>query len=143
MVLIIAVSIVYLYQKKARYDLKKHTFEQILATLENREGLSKVLVKSQGLEFDSNKLSDEEEDFRNSAVNALNYCEYLAVGIHYGVLDEEIIKASFGSSILLTYVRFGRFIKELRMQSNNPETFRYFSQLADKWRFQHLKRGSS
>lgn len=132
--LIIAFFIVYQYKANARQTVKKNTYEQLYKTTENRQILTKVLSMSHGREFDADELLREDEEFRQSVYSALNYCEFLAIGIYQGVLDEEMVKTTFGSLITAVYLHFERFIKERRMHTNNPETFRYFSQLVEKWR---------
>lgn len=125
---------VYQSRRQARFEIIQRTYEEIYKNNEQRRLLVKVTSFSQGKEFDIEMLMHENEEYRNDVIEALNYCEYLAMGIYQGVLDEKMVRSSYRGLLFFMHSHFERLIKEFRMSSNDPETFRYFSQLVEMWR---------
>ena len=109
------------------------TQEEIYRNEKMRKVLNRVVSRSQGMDWNYELLSEDRE-FREEAFEALNYCEYLCMGIAQGVFNEQIIKSFYGTHIVVIATHFHRVIKEMRFQSNAPDNFRYLSKVAEVWR---------
>jgi hypothetical protein len=72
------------------------------------------------------------EDGKNVR-NTLNDYELIAVGIRHGILDEEIYKSWFKSSLIKDYISADSYISEVRRQESNPDIFCEFEALALRW----------
>ncbi len=135
--LLIAIQLSFIsiqFRKKFKYDIVQKTYDEIYKNSEQRNLLLKVSSYVQGREFDIDNLMHEDEAYRKDVFEALNYCEYLAMGIEQGILDERLVQTTYRNLLYVMHSHFDRLIKELRMNSNDPETFRHFSQLMKKWR---------
>jgi hypothetical protein len=121
-------------RRNAKRDVVLRTYEEIYRNSDQRNLLVKVSTYAQGREFDLDKLMQENKAFRDDVLEVLNYCEYLAMGVIQGILDEKLVKTAYRSLLFVMHTHFDRAIKETRMKSNDPESFRYFSQLIDMWR---------
>ncbi|WP_165494276.1 DUF4760 domain-containing protein [Acinetobacter sp. ANC 4779] len=61
----------------------------------------------------------------------LNYYEFIAIGLRYNELDEEIVKRMMKSQVLKTYSTFEDVIVNLRKDS--PTFFENFVDLKNRW----------
>ena len=142
-ILIIAIQLILLVRlryRESRLSVIRRTHEEIHKNYSNIQLLMNVTFRSKGTEWDEKRLNEEDQDFIDSVNKVLNYCEYLSIGIFERIFDERLIKASMGFYLLIVYSHFERNIRETRMRQNNPETFRYFSMLIEKWRVSDAKR---
>lgn len=105
----------------AKREIIQRTYEEIYRNSDQRRLLVKVASHIQGREYDMEELMSQSDDFRRDAFEALNYCEYLAMGVVQGILDEKLVKTSYRSVLFVMYTHFERVIKETRMNSNDPE----------------------
>jgi hypothetical protein len=122
------------FRRKEKSELIRKTYEEVYKNNEQRNLLLEVSSYTQGKEYDVEELMNEDKEFRDDVYEAINYCEYLAMGIEHGILDERMVQITYRNLLFNIYTHFERVIKESRMNSNDPETFRYFSQLIEKWK---------
>lgn len=75
--------------------------------------------------------SELEQLERNAIIYQLNYFEFIAVGIRYGDLDENLIKNTLKSIINTNCVFFQNIIKD--KQSKSPSLYEHLTALNERW----------
>lgn len=75
--------------------------------------------------------SELEQLERNAIIYQLNYFEFIAVGIRYGDLDENLIKNTLKSIINTNCVFFQNIIKD--KQSKSPSLYEHLTALNKRW----------
>lgn len=83
-------------------------------------------------------LEQPNDDYR-CVVYLLNYFESLAVGIQEGILNEDILKKNYCSSVLRAYDRASPLIKGIRERHSRPTTYQEFCWLAERWLLDPVK----
>ncbi|MEO4206815.1 MULTISPECIES: DUF4760 domain-containing protein [Acinetobacter calcoaceticus/baumannii complex] len=68
---------------------------------------------------------------RNAIFYQLNYFEFIAVGIRYGDLDENLMKNTLNSIIANNFIFFGEVIKT--KQEGNPRIYEHLTALYNRW----------
>ncbi|MDO3383009.1 DUF4760 domain-containing protein [Gilvimarinus algae] len=125
-------QLVLLKHKQMKAETLSRTQDEIYRSEKMRPLLNRVVRQSQGVDWNMEMLFENAE-IREEAFEALNYCEYLCMGIANGIFNEQIIKSFYGTQILIIATHFRRVIKELRYQSNAPDNFRYLYKVAENW----------
>ena len=79
-------------------------------------------------------LKDKERvEERRQALDVLNLCEQIGLGVKNEVYNEHILYEYIAGSYIKTYEDFLYFIDYLREDIGNPKIFYYFSMLAEEW----------
>ena len=79
-------------------------------------------------------LKDKERvEERRQALDVLNLCEQIGLGVKNEVYNEHILYEYIAGSYIKTYEDFLDFIDYLREDIGNPKIFYYFSMLAEEW----------
>lgn len=68
---------------------------------------------------------------KNDIYYMLNYCEFIAVGIRFGDLDEHLMLNTFGSMLKTNYEFFEEMIKE--KQKTKASHFEHMTALYQRW----------
>ena len=82
---------------------------------------------------------DQPTDEYDCVVYLLNYFESLAVGIQEGILNEDILKKNYCSSVLRAHERALPLIKGIRERHSRPTTYQEFCWLAERWAVDPIK----
>jgi hypothetical protein len=110
-----------LYDRISDKDFNQDWMEAVSLTINSRE------------EFLHLFRDTEKRDEIGSAVNALfAYFEGIGVLVKRGLVDIHLVDDLMSSYILMTWNKYGPFIKEQQERENRPELWEYFEYLADE-----------
>lgn len=130
----------WLFTTKSQYinSRKNHSIQTLMSSrlstsyVEKFDLLNKIFIKYQykTLTYDQfDKLNDDE---KMAIMYALNYYEYVSVGIRFGDLDENLIKNTLKSNILNTYAFLENVISH--KSENTPSCLEHLKELRIRWK---------
>lgn len=79
------------------------------------------------------RLRAERERKRILVVTYLNHFECVAVGIHHGIVDEDIYKEWHEGAYIRAWNDANSFAVDMRHMRQNSNLFKHFEELAKKW----------
>jgi hypothetical protein len=123
-----------------RNSIKQHTFNIWLQTrcsakyMEHAEAMNRLYFsRGKKVGLSKNDLNSESfKDLEQSLVYILNHYEFVAVGIRFGDLDEEILKQTMRGIVVSLYQYVELYI--IMLQESRPSAYEHLTALYLRWK---------
>lgn len=130
----------WLFTTKSQYinSRKNHSIQTLMSSrlstsyVEKFDLLNKIFIKHQNIALTYDQYNELNADEKMAIMYALNYYEYVSVGIRFGDLDENLIKNTLKSNILNTYTFLENVI--LHKSENTSSCLEHLKELRIRWK---------
>ena len=118
-------------KKKNAYDMVLTLFQPDLAECDR---IFSEVAKTNNWQQILSPIDDEQVRIKQRVELFLNHFEFLCVSIRQNIVDEDVIKAIVGDTLVKRLASALPLINMIRNDEKDPEFFEHFEHVAERWK---------